>query len=88
MASSKKFTSTKKRTVKKPGSKRKVSSEFRSLKVAKDNPPFRTFKVTRQTFYWATLMLYIVVLQLWIVKLQLDVATQLEQYEAVVLGVL
>lgn len=52
----------------------KKSMKMESFKVAKDVPPFRTFKFTKQTLYWTILMAVIVVFQLWILKLQMDIA--------------
>lgn len=58
--------STKKRVTKK-------NAAMQSFKVTRDEPPFKTFKVTKQTVYWSILLLVIIVTQLWILKLQMDV---------------
>lgn len=56
--------------------KRKVTKKnapMQSFQMTKDQPPFKTFKVTKQTVYWSILLLVIIVTQLWILKLQMDV---------------
>lgn len=66
-----------KRTTKTPAKKRasKKNEEMKSFRVAKDQPPFKSFKVTKQTVYWSILLLVIIATQLWILKLQMDVVT-------------
>jgi hypothetical protein len=63
----------KKSTTRKHASSKKYPP-MRSFVVAKDVPPFFTFKITKQTFYWSLLVLAIIIMQLWILKVQLDVA--------------
>lgn len=55
---------------------------MRSFKVTRDQPPFTTFKITRQTVYWVILVAFIVFVQLWILKLQMEVATLIETQQA------
>lgn len=51
---------------------------MRSFRIEKDNPPFTTFKITRQTVYWVILICFIIFAQLWIIKLQIDVSNLIE----------
>ena len=53
--------------------------EFQSFKLAKTTPKFTEFKITRQTVYWIVLLSFIIFAQLWILKIQIEVATLLEQ---------
>lgn len=62
--------------------KRTATPEMRSFHVAKDVPPFTTFKVTRQTLYWVILVSFIVFAQLWIISLQVEVASLLDAQQA------
>lgn len=72
---------TKKTAVKKPIKKsvrktasRKKTAPMRSFHAHKDTMPFISFKLTRQTAYWSTLLLFIVLAQLWILFIQIDIA--------------
>jgi hypothetical protein len=73
-----KSSSPKKAPVKKNATKKTSVSELRSFKIAKDDPPFRSFKISRQTVYWLVLVCFIIFAQLWIIKLQIDVANLIE----------
>lgn len=66
------------KTHRKTSSKKVSTPEMRSFKLAKDVPPFRTFKLSRQTVYWVILVSFIIFAQLWIIKLQVDVANLIE----------
>ncbi len=71
----------KKTTAKKSAPRAKAAAKdpnFHSFKVAENQPPFTTFKITRQTVYWIILVAFIVFAQLWILKLQVEVATLLD----------
>lgn len=61
-----------KKTVFKKVSKKPVA--MRSFHVSKDVKPFTAFKITRQTFYWAVLLTFIIVIQLWLLKIQMDIS--------------
>ncbi len=79
-----KSTLVKKTTVaRKPATKRKVTAKkpapMRSFHVAEDYPPFRSFKITRQTVYWLILLCVIIFAQLWILKVQYEVLYLLDQ---------
>lgn len=52
----------------------KKAAPMKSFRVYKDVKPFTTFKITRQTLYWAILLVFIIATQLWILKVQLDIA--------------
>ncbi len=62
--------------------KKAATPEIRSFRVAKDNPPFTTFRITRQTFYWVVLVSFIVFVQLWIISLQVEIAGLLDAQQA------
>ena len=62
----------------KKASSKKTASEFRSFKLARNEPPFNSFKITRQTVYWLVLVCFIIFAQLWIIKLQIDVSNLIE----------
>ena len=76
-------TAPKKTVAKKSGKKTasSASADYKSFKLAKNNTPFTTFKVTRQTFYWIILVAFIIFIQLWILKLHIEVAGLLEQQQ-------
>jgi hypothetical protein len=72
---------TKKTTAKKPVKKTtrkrapsKKPSQMKSFKLYKDDKPFTTFRITKQTVYWSILLIFIVITQLWILKVQLDIS--------------
>lgn len=68
---------TKKATTKRATSKKRVTkkhSEPKSFTLAKDQPPFTSFKFTKQTLYWTILLAFIAITQLWILKIQMDIA--------------
>lgn len=76
-----KKSAPKKTTAKKSAPRAKAAAKdpsFQSFKVAENQPPFSTFKITRQTVYWIILVSFIVLAQLWIIKLQVEVATLLD----------
>ncbi|MDB5160318.1 MAG: hypothetical protein JWO99_581 [Candidatus Saccharibacteria bacterium] len=71
----------KKTTAKKPAKKTthkrvasKKSSRMKSFKLYKDDKPFTTFRITKQTVYWSILLIFIIITQLWILKVQLDIS--------------
>ena len=55
---------------------------MKSFRVYKENVPFTTFKITKQTVYWVILVAFIIFVQLWIIKLQVEVAALVDQQEA------
>jgi hypothetical protein len=70
MATSKK--GTKKSSVKNKAHKTSKSNNFQDFKLAKENAPFISFKLTQQTFYWLMLLLLIFALAIWVLDLQLQ----------------
>jgi len=68
----KKTTTTKRKRVT-TSTKRKKSPEMQSFRVARDDVPFFTFKLTKQTLYWLVLSAVVVAFTLWILKLQSDI---------------
>lgn len=76
----------KKTTVRKSPAKRTSKSakaqSMQSFRVARDNTPFSSFQVTRQTIYWIILVAFIIFAQLWILKLQVEVSTLIEAQQA------
>jgi len=75
-APAKKASVTKAKATKKTSAKK--SAELKSFRLAKNQPPFTSFKITRQTVYWVILVSFIIFAQLWIIKLQVDVANLIE----------
>ena len=73
-----KKTAAKKLVAKKPvARKRSVSkkaAEMQSFRLYRDEVPFTTVRVTRQTIYWIILLAFIILTQLWILKIQIDIA--------------
>lgn len=52
----------------------KKPAKMQSFRVYKDDTPFTTFRLTRQTFYWAILLIFIIMTQLWLLQIQMDIA--------------
>lgn len=65
-----------------PHAKAATSHKMQSFHVQPNNPSFTTFKITRQTVYWVILVAFIIFVQLWIIKLQVEVATLIDQQQA------
>lgn len=61
---------------------RSTAQQVRSFHKAKEELPFTSFRVTRQTLYWVILVSFIIFAQLWIINLQVDVATLLDAQQA------
>jgi len=61
-----------------PIKKTTAKTGMRSFRVSKDDMPFGTFRVTRQTVYWVILVAFIIFAQLWIINLQVEVASLLD----------
>lgn len=53
----------------------KKTVPMKSFHVYKNDVPFITFRITRQTVYWTVLLISIIVTQLWILRIQTDIAT-------------
>ncbi len=52
---------------------------IRDFAIVKETTPFLTFKITKQTLYWAVFVTYILFLTLWILKLQIDALDLINQ---------
>lgn len=74
-----KSMATRKSTPKKRTSKH---VEMQSFHLVKDELPFTTFRITRQTLYWVILVSFIIFAQLWIISLQVEVASLLDAQQA------
>jgi len=57
-------------TVKKRTSKK--SAKMESFKLSKSKTPFVSFKITKQTIYWAVLLTLIFILFIWVLNIQID----------------
>jgi hypothetical protein len=79
---SKQSTASKKVAVKKQTTKEVVVPKMRSFRVSANNPGFRTFKITRQTVYWVTILSFIIFMQLWILSLQMETSNYIEEQNA------
>jgi hypothetical protein len=66
---------TKKTTTKRksPAKRSRKSAEMKSFRIAKEETPFLTFKLTKQTLYWLVLAVVVIGFTLWILKLQSDI---------------
>ena len=69
MATKKTTTTKRKRIVRSI----KKTPQVKSFRVTKDDTPFFTFKLTRQTVYWLALSAVVIAFTLWILKLQSDI---------------
>lgn len=68
-------------TKKAASSKAAAVAPVRSFRLSRNDVPFGSFKVTRQTIYWIILVSFIIFVQLWIIQLQIDVATLIERQQ-------
>jgi|GEM_PF-2217033 len=75
-ATTTKHKSTAKSHAKKSTAHIKVGT-YRTLKVSPDYPSFFEARVTKQTFYWSFLLLFIIVMQLIIVAVNLNASLML-----------
>lgn len=69
MATKKTTTTKRKRAVKTT----KKAPEMKSFRVAKEETPFFTFRLTKQTVYWLILSAVVIAFTLWLLKLQSDI---------------
>lgn len=54
----------------------------RSFRVAEPAQPFMTFRVTRQTIYWAALSIAVLMLGLWVIDINDRVQTIYDQVDS------
>lgn len=55
-----------------------LKADRQSFRIVKEDVPFTSFRITRQTVYWVILVAFIVFAQLWIINLQVQVASLLD----------
>lgn len=67
-----KVKSTVKKSLRKKSASKKIGP-MQTLRLSRNDHPFMTTRITRQTVYWAILLVYIMVLQIWILNIQLDI---------------
>ena len=51
---------------------RKKQPKYENFKLAKNDTPFFTYKVTDQTIYWLVLSITVFILALWVLHLHLE----------------
>src|SRR5688572_3977656 len=77
-------TAKKPSTVKKPTRKsnaKRGQAPMRSFVLTKDTPPFFSFRITHQTFYWILLCGIVLALGIWVVVLNTRVQTLYDQID-------
>lgn len=67
--------------VKKSPSKARRVKKVSRLSVRDSELPFMSFQVTKQTFYWTILMIFILVVQVWVLNVQLQTAESIKNLE-------
>ncbi len=81
MVAKKKSTTTAKRTTSQKARKTSKHSQavvYRTFQVAPDFPTFLQPRVSRQTFYWSLLLLFIIIMQLIILAINFDATITLD----------
>lgn len=63
------MTTTKKKSASKSSAKKASKAPIRSFTVTDDRPPFMTFRITQQTFYWVVIGALILALGIWVLTL-------------------
>lgn len=90
-STAKKATSTKKaptkkatrvKTVAAPKKKAVKNQDVQSFKIAPETEPFMTFRVGRQTIYWAIFGIAVIALTLWVASLQKNINDLYDQIDA------
>ncbi len=78
----KKKTATKKQTVHTKTRAKKATKStqivYKTFKVASDSPIFFQPRVTKQTFYWSFLLLFIIIMQLIIIAINVNATLTLD----------
>ncbi|HPS56356.1 MAG TPA: hypothetical protein PLP05_12225 [Sedimentisphaerales bacterium] len=71
-----------KKPVKKASSSKKQQKvkeqKFESFKLCHESNKFVTFKITKQTLYWITLLAYIMLIDILVINPQIIAASQLQ----------
>lgn len=80
MVAKKKPVAAKQTTAQKSRKATKHSKEvvYRTFQVAPDFPTFLQPRVSRQTFYWSLLLLFIIIMQLIILAINIDATITLD----------
>lgn len=76
MVAKKKVTSKRKTTAKSRTKTKEIT--YKTFKVASDFPVFFEPRVTRQTFYWSALLLFIIIMQLIIIAINVNATLTLD----------
>jgi len=80
MVAKKKSTTKSKSTVKKSVRRSSKSQDtYTSFKVSPDYPGFFEARVSKQTFYWSLLLLFIIIMQLVIIAVNFDSSLIVDQ---------
>lgn len=77
---------TKKAAPSKPATKTRVvkqraAASAKSFAIVKEEKPFLTFRVTKETLYWVILGAVIIMFTVWIMKLQSDIQEIYDQID-------
>ena len=62
----------------------KRSSHYETLKLCDSQQPFMLLKVTRQTFYWTALLVFILLVQVWVLRVQLQTSDSIKNLEQII----
>jgi len=73
---------TAKTATKKRSTAKSKPAHMDSFKLARDMPPFFTFRITQQSVYWLILSLLVLALGIWVVTLNVKVQSLYDQIEA------
>lgn len=63
------MATTKKKPTTKSNTKKISKAPIRSFTISDDRPPFMTFRITQQTFYWVVIGALILALGIWVLTL-------------------
>lgn len=84
MVAKKKAAAVKRTTTQKSHSKKTSQGTkpvvYRTFQVAPDFPTFLQARVTKQTFYWSFLLLFIIIMQLIILAINYDATITLDSF--------
>jgi hypothetical protein len=80
MATKKKITTKRNATTRSRAKSKQVV--YQTFKVASDFPTFFEARVSRQTFYWSALLLFIIIMQLIIIAINVNATLTLDNIKA------
>jgi len=69
-------------TRKAPARKAKASGLRAHVGLRREETPFMTFRVTKQTVYWAVLGAVVLIFSMWLLQLQMDIQAIYDEIEA------